>query len=165
MDDNEQMLRELIEEYGDDILRLCIMYMNDYHMAEDAWQETFISVYKNLYRLPEINSTKSWICKIAINSCRSLQRKTAYRRHNELNYDDVTEDATSDITLYINNLIIGNALNKLSARLKEVIILHYLYDYSVKDIASILGTGIGVVAGCLQRGRKKLKEILKEDFA
>lgn len=70
MGDNEQLLRKLMNEYGDDILRLCIIYMNDYHTAEDAWQETFIRVYKNLNRLSEISSIKPWICRIAINTCR-----------------------------------------------------------------------------------------------
>lgn len=164
MDDNEQILRKLINEYGDDILRLCILYMNDYHTAEDAWQETFIMVYKNLYRLSEISSIKPWICKIAVNTCRTLQRKTAYRRHNELIIDDITEDTHNDIILCENHLLISKAVNQLSSKLKEVIILHYLHDFSANDISSILGIRIGTVLVRLQRGREKLKEILKEDF-
>ncbi len=165
MDDNEQLLRKLMKEYGDDILRLCIIYMNDYHTAEDAWQETFVRVYKNLNRLSEISSIKPWICRIAINTCRTLQRKTAYRRHNELIIDDLTEDTHSDITLCENHLSISKAIDQLSSKLKEVIILHYLHDFSVNDISSILGIRTGTVLVRLQRGREKLKEILKEDFA
>ena len=41
----EKIISELITEYGDSILRMCYVYLKDYHLAEDVTQETFIQVY------------------------------------------------------------------------------------------------------------------------
>ena len=164
MDNNEELLRSLIHEFGDDILRLCIVYMQDYHLAEDAWQETFFRVYRNLNRLEEIQSVKSWMCKIAINTCKSILRKTAYRKNSLIDFDVLIGSDCSEIDICENRLTISNAIAKLSLKLKEVIVLYYLQDFSVKDIASILGVSTGTVLVRLQRAREKLKGILKEDY-
>lgn len=41
----EKIISELITEYRDSILRMCYVYLKDYHLAEDVTQETFIQVY------------------------------------------------------------------------------------------------------------------------
>lgn len=44
IDSKEKIFRELMEQYGTDLLRLCCMYLRDYQLAEDAVQDTFIIV-------------------------------------------------------------------------------------------------------------------------
>lgn len=39
---SDELLSDLIAEYGDSILRMCYLYLKDYHLAEDVVQETFI---------------------------------------------------------------------------------------------------------------------------
>lgn len=46
----DEKTKQLINEYGNHILRLCYLYVKDYHLAEDLTQETFINVYQNLGR-------------------------------------------------------------------------------------------------------------------
>lgn len=41
------MVEELIDRYGDDILRLSIAYLGDRGMAEDAFQETFLKAWRS----------------------------------------------------------------------------------------------------------------------
>lgn len=41
----EQVIERLIMEYGDAILRMCYLYLKDYHLAEDAAQETFMKAF------------------------------------------------------------------------------------------------------------------------
>ena len=48
IDSKEKIFRELMEQYGTDLLRLCCMYLRDYQLAEDAVQDTFIKVYRGL---------------------------------------------------------------------------------------------------------------------
>lgn len=47
MPDNqkEARFRAWVEEYGDAILRFCYLRLQDYHLAEDAVQNTFLKVY------------------------------------------------------------------------------------------------------------------------
>ena len=47
-------IENLIEEYGNDVLRIAYMYVKDAHTAEDMFQEVFIKVNKNLGKFKEI---------------------------------------------------------------------------------------------------------------
>ena len=40
-------IQRMINEYGNSLLRMCLLYLHDIHLAEDAVQETFIKVYQN----------------------------------------------------------------------------------------------------------------------
>lgn len=46
----EQILERLMREYGDSVFRMCFLYLKDYHLAEDATQETFIFYFKRILR-------------------------------------------------------------------------------------------------------------------
>ena len=43
----EDLLERMIRDYGDALLRTCYLYLKDYHLAEDAVQETFIKAMKH----------------------------------------------------------------------------------------------------------------------
>lgn len=45
---NEFDINTLVNHYGDNLLRLCFLYLHDYHSAEDAVQEAFIKAYRNI---------------------------------------------------------------------------------------------------------------------
>ena len=57
----EKIISELITEYGDSILRMCYVYLKDYHLAEDVTQETFIQVYNNYESFQQQSSIKTWL--------------------------------------------------------------------------------------------------------
>ena len=42
----DDLLERMIRDYGDALLRTCYLYLKDYHLAEDAVQETFIKAMK-----------------------------------------------------------------------------------------------------------------------
>ena len=64
----------LIAEYGDSILRMCYLYLKDYHLAEDIVQETFIQVYNHYDSFRQQSSVRTWIIQIAINLCKNQMR-------------------------------------------------------------------------------------------
>ncbi|WDC84697.1 sigma-70 family RNA polymerase sigma factor [Caloramator sp. mosi_1] len=68
--DRSAEIEYLIDEYGDDILRLCYIYTKDYSQAEDLFQEVFIKVYKNIDKFRQDSDVYTWITKIAINTCK-----------------------------------------------------------------------------------------------
>ena len=90
----KQEMERLITEYGDALFRMCYLYLKDYHLAEDAAQETFIKAMKH--------------------------------------YD------------------------------RELIILYYYQELSMKEIAQMIGKSENVTIQRVNRARKKLKKILME---
>ena len=61
-------LERLINEYGDSLLRMCYLHLKDYHLAEDAVQETFIKAMRSYDSFGHRSSEKTWIMRIAINT-------------------------------------------------------------------------------------------------
>ena len=78
-DSKDKILRELMERYGTDLLRLCCMYLRDYQLAEDAVQDTFIKVYRGLDQFRGDAPVKTWIIRIAVNTCKNIIRTRWFR--------------------------------------------------------------------------------------
>ena len=53
-------IEEMIACYGDDILRLCLLYLGDRQLAEDAFQETFVKAWKGRDAFRGESSEKTW---------------------------------------------------------------------------------------------------------
>ena len=72
--EQDEWLAELMQTYGDDILRLCYVILQDRALAEDASQEVFLKAYKRLHTLRERKYAKTWLVSIAVNTCRDQLR-------------------------------------------------------------------------------------------
>ncbi len=72
-------IEELIDHYGDGLLRLCLLYLGDRQLAEDAFQETFLKAWKSLPDFRGDSNMKTWLTRIALNTCRSMLRTGWFR--------------------------------------------------------------------------------------
>ena len=76
----EAMLERLVRENQVSLKRLCYLYLHDQAMAEDAVQETFLKVYRSLKDFRGEASEKTYLTRIAINTCKDMLR-TGWFRH------------------------------------------------------------------------------------
>ncbi|MCG7859272.1 RNA polymerase sigma factor, partial [Flavihumibacter sediminis] len=60
---------DLYEQYAPGILKLCMGYTGDRTQAEDLLQEVFLSVWNNMHKFRQEASWKTWIYRIAVNTC------------------------------------------------------------------------------------------------
>lgn len=151
-------MERLLNSYGDDILRLCYLYLNDMQLAEDAVQETYIKVYKNWYQFKGEASEKTWITKIAINTCNSMRKSKWFQVSRQaVSLDDsvksYAEQQMDDTVM--------QAIYRLKPKYREVIILFYYEEMKGKEIAKCLGIGESTVSVRLSRARAILKQSLK----
>ena len=126
----------------------------------DAVQEAILKAYENRHKLREIKYFKTWIVRIVINECYSILRKK--RRFQA--YDDTVQQDNVHLSNYIKEEYIDlyRAVGRLSEKVKICVILYYLEDYSVAEIAGILKIPIGTVKSRLNHARKELKGLLSE---
>ena len=75
-------MERLMDRYGDRMLRLCCMYLNDEHMAQDAVQDSFLKIYRNAQTFETPEAEKSWVMRVAINTCKDYLRSAWKRRVN-----------------------------------------------------------------------------------
>ena len=150
-------MQRLINEYGNSLLRMCFLYLHDIQLAEDAVQETYIKVYRNWKKFKGDSSEKTWITRIAINTCRS-QLRSSYMKNLVLSEDVEAEPSYED---KINDDTVLNAVSELETKYREVILLFYYQELKIKEIAGILGISESAVTVRLSRARNQLKITLK----
>lgn len=79
-DNFEERLEHMVILYQLPLLRLCYAYLHDEELARDAVQETFLKAYRYLHTFREDASEKTWLNRIAINTCKDL-RRSAWFKH------------------------------------------------------------------------------------
>lgn len=144
--------------------------------AEDLVQETYMKAFKNFHSFKPGTNLKAWLYRIMTNSYINSYRKQQ-RRPLETSADDVTDyqllstsqhDATGlqsaevEALKRMPNTKITDALNELSEDNRMVVYYADVEGLAYKEIAEIMGTPIGTVMSRLHRGRKQLREALKE---
>lgn len=154
----EVHLEEWITQYGDGLLRLCILQLRDYSLAEDAVQETFIRAYQHYDRFEHRCAVKTWLTTIAINVCRSMQRSASRKR--TISLDVIAELPTHDDQLP--DYTVTQAVMKLQPILREVILLHEVQGLKLREIAEARKIPLATVASRLRRAKQRLQKDLKE---
>lgn len=159
----EQLLERLMNEYGDAILRMCFLYLKDYHLAEDAAQETFIKAMKSYDSFQHRADEKTWLTRIAINCCKSTMRTRWFKVFRSSEDVELQDGQLNLIDKITEREYVTNAILSLNIKDRELVILYYYQELSVKEIAEIIGKKKNAVYQQLKRAREKLKKILEED--
>lgn len=123
--------------------------------CEDAVQQAILNAYEKLDSLREEKYFRTWITRILINECYRLN-KQKYREVPFAEYA-LTNEARED-----NYSFVFTEIMKLPQKIRIVVQLYYVEDYSVSEIASILHIPSGTVKSRLSAGREKLKNLLEE---
>lgn len=154
-----QELDRLVEQYQVAVLRTCYLYLHDRSQAEDAVQETFLKVYRNLDSFRGECSEKNWIMKIAMRVCYDMNRSGWARFFNRRVTPEMLPEAS--VPFEERDDALASAMMRLPVRLREVILLYYYQGLTVNEIAEVLGITQPSVSNRLKRGRDKLKTALE----
>ena len=157
--DPNHELERLVLQYQQSLLRTCFLYLRDRTLAEDAVQETFLKAYRSLASFRGECSEKTWLMKIAINTCCDLRRAHRLRRIDPCRIPDLLPQAAEPFTEAEEALV--TQVMQLPRKLREVILLYYYQDMTVTEIAVSLGISQSSVSGRLKRARGKLRTLLE----
>ena len=159
----EQTLIQMVNDYQSALKNLCYMILHDEALAEDAVQETFIKAYKGLARFRGDCGEKTWLMRIAVNVCRDLQRSGWFRHVDRRVSPDMMPDQAAGPDGESEDL--AQEIVALPDKYKEVVLLRYYHDMTIKDIAQTLGIAPSSVFARLKRAEKKLRVSLEgRDF-
>lgn len=156
----EQEIERMIDEHGTHVLRTSFIYLKDRKMAEDAFQEVFIKVYKKYDTFMNKSSEKTWIISITINVCKNLLRSSWFKRvllFDKLEAENNFEGFEADIIKKDEDKQLFNEVISLPTKLKDVIILYYYQEFDTAEISKILEIPEGTVRSRLHRARETLK--------
>ena len=154
-------LEELIDLYGNAVLRLCTLYLGDRHLAEDAFQETFLKAWKKRDSFRGESSIKTWLMHIAVNTCRDMLRSGWFRTMRRSQPVETLLSLSSGGDLQ-EETAVRDAVLHLPGIYREVILLHYDQGMNTREIAASLGLSPNSVSTRLRRARALLEKELKE---
>lgn len=161
----KELLEVLIQNYYDDIYRLCYYKIGNASISYDLTQETFLKLIKYIGNYKDRGKFKSYLIAIAINVCNTYFDKNN-RNLEELDSNQSYDQNTSNELERIDKKdIVVQALNKLPKKQKEVIILKYYEDLKIRDIAKILDEKVPTIKSRLKQGLERMRGYLgKEEF-
>ncbi|WP_270474725.1 RNA polymerase sigma factor [Clostridium cochlearium] len=157
----EEAYYKLVNIYGNKLLRTCFLMLKDEKEAEDIVQDTFIKVFKYINGFKGNSSLYTWVYKIAQNIIKDKCKNDI----STIPYEDyyTSEDNIEEIIINNNNKrILKEKLKEMGFIYKQVLVLFYFNDFSIKEIREILDKKEGTIKSKLSRGRKLLKTSLLE---
>ncbi len=149
---------ELVKKYKDNVFRAAFSVCRNAEDAEDIVQDTYIQYMDSSRQFESEEHIKAWLLRTAINKSKNIVLSFWHR--NRVDMDKYLEETPFQEPA---DRQLVEAVMSLPKRYRIVIHLYYQEDYQVNEIAGILHIPAGTVKSRLSRGRKILKDILKED--
>jgi RNA polymerase sigma-70 factor (ECF subfamily) len=134
------------------------VYTGDLGLAQDLVQEAFCRALPRWAKLSTYDDPVAWVRRVAFNLANNRWQRTKvamrYLRGQRVRHaDGPSPDRVAAVT----------ALAQLPAAQRRAMVLHYLADLSVAEIAAQEGVAIGTVKSWLHRGRVALASLLGEE--
>lgn len=169
MNDDIGALGELYEILNKKVYNRCFFMLKNKGLAEDATQEIFLKVFKQISSLKDKNLLEAWINRMTYNYCIDHFRKTnklkesqlldSHNSENESNFLEEIERIHESDSL---KLAVKKEIESLKEVDRLVILLHYWEGKSVNEIAEELELGASSVKMKLSRSRSTIKESLEK---
>ena len=158
MNQQETAFAQLVREQKSTIYTVCYMFSNDQDEVADLFQEVLIGLWKSFPSYEERGDVRSWIYRVSLNVCISIDRK---KRRNK------TVPLTMDIDPYeeVETNQNSRQMDQLRRRIAKLgqfdraIILLWLENMSYDEIAAVMGITVKNVSVRLYRIKEELKNM------
>ncbi len=153
---------KLYEEHSDAIFRYIFFKISDREKALDITHDTFVKVWDSMSGGTVIDNHKAYLYRTAERLVIDWYRKKKSLSLDSLQEDgfDVGVDSTAEMAEKIDAEVVTELIKELEDDYKNVIILRYLEEMSVKDIALALGEKENTISVRIYRALEKLRIIL-----
>ena len=164
-----KQIEQIINEYGRQIYSFCVYITGDRDAADDLYQQTFLVVIEK-DEIDADRNPKSYLLSVAVNLWNNQKRKYVWRRKKAavVYYDDSDLEQLQDGTPSVEESVehreeierIRQTVQTLPDKLRIVILMHFMEELSVEEIAGILGIPAGTVKSRIHKAKRVLKERL-----
>ena len=128
----------------------------DQERARDAAQEALTRAYRDWDKVSRLDHPGAWVRRVLVNLLIDEGRRTNRPRAHLRAVDQHEDTRPSESPLLA-------AIRTLPARQRTAVVLHYLDDLSIDDVAHVMGIATGTVKATLHQARSTLAIALKED--
>jgi RNA polymerase sigma-70 factor (ECF subfamily) len=165
---NNAEFRLLVEKYKDVSFSLAYSILKDEHIAEDALQEAFLKVFKNIRQFRNQSLFSTWLYRIVTTTCLKIAKKNKRARLHDSFDTDIHGDTTNNMTGFDNVIaserkeVIHSAVRMMKSNEAMLLQLYYLSELSIEEIKEITGFKESKIKVTLYRGRTSFQENLQK---
>jgi RNA polymerase sigma-70 factor (ECF subfamily) len=157
----------LYRKHEHQVYRTALAILGDSQTAEEVLQDCFLRAYKHLHRLNGEPSVSPWLHRVAVNLCYSHLRRN-YLSQVTVSLENLTnclfpslgpspEESTQDSEI---SAVIRSGIAALDLKHRSVVVLYYLQEFSLEEVAYILDCPVGTVKSRLHYARQELSRRL-----
>ncbi len=158
----------LVKKYRKQVHALAWRKTDDFHIAEEIMQDTFLKAYQNLSTLKNPNQFSGWLYVITANQCCAWLRKKRIETEPLEDTDiDVIEGTAysryiaaeqEKVSIKTQREVVKKLLSKLKESDRTVITLYYFGEMTCEEISRFLGVSTSAIKSRLSRARQRLKK-------
>lgn len=157
----------LYDKYKNVALRTAYLITGNLPDSEDVVQDTFVKVYLHCKELKNDSGFKAWMMQILVRTA----YKAGKKKGRELPDEEVIDKADTrterssleQVLVKEDSRMLSEAIHRLPIKQRTVVILYYYQEYSVSEIAHMLGLREGTVKSRLHVARERLRGMLEKD--
>lgn len=152
-----------IDKYADLVYRIAAARTENLQDAEDIFQDVFLQLFRHKDKLQSEEHLKYWLIRTTINRTKNYHL-AFWKRQVDLGDPAFAEAAALSPEEQSVIRSVRDAIRALPQKLRSTVYLYYYEEYSVEEIAGILGVPSGTVKSRLYQARKILKPKLEEEL-
>ena len=151
-----EYIHRVVDKYSDMLFRITLLHLKNRSDAEDAAQDVFFKLIERQRVFESDEHEKAWLIRVAINICKDRLKAAWFRKTGffEENLYSTTQEKHE---------ILSSVL-ELPVKYRSIVLLFYYENYTIAEIAKIIGKKETTIGSQLHRARKLLKIKLEEDF-
>lgn len=168
-----QELERCIQLYGNDIYSFCMHLTKEKGSADDLYQDTFLEATKKLAVIRYEDNPKSYLLSVAIRLWKNRVRKFAWRNRIAPQVGETALEQEGGATPDVSEKTVENeergmlwkAIDALDDRYRIPLLLYYMEEQSIAELAELLSIPQGTVKSRLHKARQLLEKELEDYYS
>jgi RNA polymerase sigma-70 factor (ECF subfamily) len=128
--------------------------------AQDVLQEVWLKAFRSMHKLHDPGALRSWLYALTHGIAVDRIRGKVSRERTEAAQLEDFQEAGEPSFADEDAAAIHAALNEIGLKHREVLVLHFLEDLSMAEIAAVVGCSEGTVKSRIHYAKRAMKEIL-----
>jgi RNA polymerase sigma factor (sigma-70 family) len=166
-EDRAALLRGLVEQHGEALLRYCELLLRDVHSAADVLQSVFVESLEDLAQFEGKSSIRVWLFQIARHRCldalKSSRRWAKVVEPADEAAQSVPDGSTAELTLQENEGMnaLRDCIESLPPASRDVVLLRLREDMTYQELSQITGESSGALRVRFTRALPVLRRCLE----
>jgi len=157
---------QLMRQYERMVLVTALRLLGSLHDAQDASQEVFLKLYRNLGKVESSGNISGWLYRVTVNACHDVRR----RRPDSVPMEDAGElrsreaDPAEQSAERERRRVLQLSLRMLSEKERAALVLRDLEGLTTEEVARVLGSSEATVRSQVSKARVKVKGFVERYF-